>query len=380
MNLPGFFSDFLSEIRPTDSQLDDAKTGHETLRKRLKEDEALADVIVSDFLQGSYRRATAIRPTGDQRSDVDVIVVTNLDSSSYTPEEALQQFVPFVEKHYKGKYHLQSRSIAIELSYVDLDLVVTAAPSEAQKSMLLSDAVKADVTPEDVNDWRLVKDWVEPQKRAQLGWYRIAEALKREAEWKSEPLLIPDRDLKTWEKTHPLAQIQWTWDKNRKTNSYYVNVVKAIKWWHRYCHAECKYPKGYPLEHIIGYCCPDGIDSVADGVTLTFESIVSSFSTKAALKQTPFLANHGIPDQNVLHRLSGDDFSAFYDRCKTAAGIAREALDETDKVKSAQLWRKLFGPKFPEPEDEGTDSLGGQSSGGFTPRTEATVVSGGRFA
>lgn len=208
MNLPSFFSDFLSEIRPTDSQLQDAKTGHETLRTRLENDENLSGLLVSTFLQGSYRRATAILPTGEQRSDVDVIVVTNLDSHTITPEEALQQFVPFVEKYYKGKYHLRGRSIAIEPSYVDLDLVVTAAPSEAQQSILSTDAVRADVTPEDVNDWRLVKDWIEPPKRVQLEGTRIADAVKSEAEWKAEPLLIPDRDLKTWEKTHPLAQIQ----------------------------------------------------------------------------------------------------------------------------------------------------------------------------
>jgi hypothetical protein len=70
VKVPSFFSDFLSEIRPTDSQLQDAKTGHETLRTRLENDENLSGLLVSTFLQGSYRRATAIRPTGEQRSDV----------------------------------------------------------------------------------------------------------------------------------------------------------------------------------------------------------------------------------------------------------------------------------------------------------------------
>jgi len=45
-----------------------------------------------------------------------------------------------------------------------------------------------------------------------------------------------------------------------------VNVVRSIKWW-RHEHADelPKYPKGYPLEHMIGHVLPDGIDSVPEG-------------------------------------------------------------------------------------------------------------------
>ena len=78
MDLPSYFTDFLSAIRPTDSQKEDYQKGHKTLRERLNNDEKLSPILVSDFLQGSYRRATAIRPVGDKRPDVDVIVVTNL--------------------------------------------------------------------------------------------------------------------------------------------------------------------------------------------------------------------------------------------------------------------------------------------------------------
>ena len=83
-----------------------------------------------------------MRPKNGKRSDVDVIVVTKLDKDEYTPEEALDLFVPFLEEHYKDKYRIQGRSIGIELSYVDLDLVVTAAPSESQIGILEADSVK----------------------------------------------------------------------------------------------------------------------------------------------------------------------------------------------------------------------------------------------
>src|SRR5438046_3181332 len=101
MELPTYFNDFLSEIRLTSAQTEDCRTGHTTLRNRLLADEKLSKVIVNTFLQGSYRRATAVRPKGDSWADVDVIVVTKLHRDEYTPERALEQFVPFLEKHYK---------------------------------------------------------------------------------------------------------------------------------------------------------------------------------------------------------------------------------------------------------------------------------------
>lgn len=127
--VPTYFSDFLSNIRLSDNQINDLKTGHTILRERLLADEDLSPIIVSTFLQGSYRRSTAVKPKNGNRSDVDIIVVTNLNSENTTPEDALNKFIPFLDKYYKGKYCKQGRSFGISLSYVDLDIVPTSAPS-----------------------------------------------------------------------------------------------------------------------------------------------------------------------------------------------------------------------------------------------------------
>lgn len=82
-SLSTYFRDFLKEIRPTTNQRDEMRTGHLTLRDRLAADEELKPICVTDFLQGSYRRSTAIRPAGESRSDVDIVVVTNLKREDY---------------------------------------------------------------------------------------------------------------------------------------------------------------------------------------------------------------------------------------------------------------------------------------------------------
>jgi len=381
LELPSYFKDFLKEIRPTQNQRNDLITGSRTLRKRLLEDEVLASIIVNTFLQGSHRRATAIRPKNDKRSDVDVVVVTKLSQDEYTPEAAMDVFVPFLDRHYQGKWEFQGRSMGITLSYVDLDLVITSAPTESEIGILESDSVTSEDTPEDVGDWRLNKSWVSLEHRMQANAMRRLKESAQEPEWKLNPLYIPDRDAQRWEPTHPLEQISWTWGKNQACNTHYVNVVKALKWWRRVQHTTPKYPKGYPVEHLIGYCCPDGITSIAEGVTLTLENIVSRFRIHASLKSTPDLRDHGVPSHNVFKRVSGEDFAQFYEQVKEAAQIARLAYNAETVKESADAWRELFGEKFPEaPDTKENSGSGGQNSGGYTPRATVSTVGGGRFA
>lgn len=372
MELTSSFNSFLADIRPTASHISDFITGHQTLKKRLLADERLSPIIVSTFLQGSYRRATAVRPKGDKRADVDLVVVTKLKREEYTPQEAMNLFVPFLNKHYEGKWEFQGRSMGIGLSYVDLDLVITSAPSEAETVALKSASVTTEDTPETVDDWRLVPSYVSFAERSLPGAAWRVEMARKEDEWKLSPLHIPDREAEQWDETHPLAQIRWTWDKNKSCNKHYVNVVKAIKWWRRVNHQTPKYPKGYPVEHIIGQCCPDGINSVAEGVTRTLEAIASNYQTYATLGIVPTMSDHGVPAHNVLHRLTGEDFAAFHAQVREAAVIARRALDAATARESAEEWRKLFGEKFPLPAKSESGSrevkLGTAAGSGGGPR------------
>jgi hypothetical protein len=363
MKLPTYFSTFLTEIRLTTAQTDDCRTGHTTLRRRLLADDKLSGIIVNTFLQGSYRRATAVRPKGESRADVDVIVVTKLHKDEFTPGRALEQFVTFLDTHYKGKYKPQGRSFAIELSYVDLDVVPTAAPSESEIGILQDPAIGDDETPDATKAASALPWWLTANEGRVVQYSKaFAEEARQDPEWQIEPLLIPDRDVEDWTPTHPLEQIRWTWEKNRACNGHFVNVVKAIKWWRR-LNAEPKYPKGYPVEHLIGQHCPDGIESVAEGVKRTLEAIVTTYAWHAQTGQKPVLWDHGVPSHDVFKRVSAEDFAAFYKLVVGAAKLAREALDATTVRSSANKWRDLFGSKFPSPPD-GDDDGGDDDDGG----------------
>lgn len=372
MELKSDFEAFLSEIRLTKNQRACLRDGHARLRKRLREDEDLSPIIVSDFLQGSYRRHTAVRPKNERRPDVDIIVVTNLSEEEYTPRQAMDQFVPFLKRHYREKWRHQGRSFGIELAEVDFDVVITSAPSEVDARVLRSDSV---ITIEDISralDWRLHPSWVALDRRALV---RDVESRLREAktqpEWKTRPLRISDREAGTWEDTHPLEQIRWTRDMNSDTGGHFVSVVKSLKWWRLVNYQEPEHPKGFPLERIAGECCPRGISSVAEGLTRTLEMIGSKYRPLYQARQKPRLPDYGVPEHDVLHRLEVDDFLDFYDQASEGANLARRALDSTERTESGNLWRELLGSKFPKPPGKGKS---------YTSPSEPALPGKGRFA
>jgi len=365
MELRPQFDTFLRDIRPSERNKQEWRTGSATLRSRLLADPDLSPLIVSTFLQGSVRRSTAVRPTGGKRSDVDVVTVTTIDHNQETPAVAMKRFEPFLERHYSGKWTKQDRSYAIELSYVDLDLVVTALPTAPDERTALaalykSEAVQTLDTLEERNDWRLNKNWREDANPIFEAAADSAKDDEPASAWQPHPLMLPDRTIRDWGPTHPLAQIAWAAQKNRACNGHFVNVVRSIKWWrHEHTVSLPKYPKGYPLEHMIGIVLPDDINSVAEGLTLAFEGIRDTFKDNYLAGTVPVLPDHGVPSHDVMKRVTPKDFRAFYEGVAAAAGTARKALDSTDAVESGELWQGLLGKCFPLPDPSGGDRTRG---------------------
>lgn len=311
MNLPSYFKDFLAEIEPSPSYKEDQQSGHKTLRKRLAEDEDFKFIHVNTFLQGSYKRKTAIHPG----KDVDIVVVTSLDPDRTIPTDANAKLGKVLRKYYNDVAP-QNRSFCVRLSYVTMDVVLAT-------SRLLTK-----------NAW-LVET------------VRIADSIDTAGAWSSSPLLIPDRDLGAWVETHPKAQLAWTADLNSACGGYFVPLVKMFKWWRKETYQQPKNPKGYILERIAGECVDTTKRDHAEGFVTLLENIVAKYSASAHAGLVPHLPDPGVPSHNVAHRLSSDDFKTFTEKVEKALPAARAALSETDIPKSADLWRKLFGEKFP---------------------------------
>lgn len=313
------FRKFLERIHPSQSQLREFRRAHLELSRRLRSDPELKKFHVATFLQGSYRRSTALRPlAGGEGSDVDLVFVTNLDPTRYGPEKALKLLRPFLRRHYSN-VRVQGRSFRIQGDEVALDLVLASAPSRVDLQQLLAEE-RAEP----------LEDGFEPTE-AELN------------AWKTEPLLIPDRTTDCWRESHPLAQLASTRGKNARCNQHFLGVVKALKCWKAYHPGLPEHPKSYPLERLIEECCPDDIQSVAEGLTLTLEEIARRYARGGK----PRLAAHRVSSSDVLGRTSEADFARFVRCAADAAETARRAFDATNEVESAVAWGRLFGPVFP---------------------------------
>ena len=339
MELDAQLRELVSEISPTEEQQGNLRDAHIQLRESLMADQALKPMIVGTFLQGSYRRHTSIRPESGDKPDVDVVVVTRLDRSQYTPEAAMNTLIPFLNRHYPGMWKKKGRSIGIELPEVKLDVVLTSAPSETEERAILEF----------------------------LQWEGNGDIPSRASnEWEKAPLWIPAREARTWQRTHPLEQIRWTHEKNASTNGHYIHVVKLVKWWWQTQHPGQEYPRSYPLEHIVGDCCPDGVTSLAQAFTETLEEIERRYRRNASIGAAPCLSDRGVPEQNVLSRMKDNDFIQFHKKSRAAADVARKAINSVDEGESANLWSRILGSSYPVQK-------------GFTPREQTSQLKDGRF-
>ncbi|MDO5841972.1 MAG: nucleotidyltransferase [Methanobrevibacter ruminantium] len=335
MILDTYFKDFLSNINLTKNQISRIKNAHETLRNRLKNDEELSKYIIDTFLQGSYKRATAIRPKNGEKSDVDIVVVLNLNKDEIEPNKIFNLFENFLEKYYED-YEFNNKSIRITLSDVDIDLVITLL-DDFSTSFSKNFFNKNVIT--------LMNENFNPK------------------DYKKGYLYLPNTQENKWIKINPTAQIICTTSKNKKTNGIYIKVVKAIKWWQRLNYPD-SHIKSYPLERLIFECCPNEIRNIGEGVLLTFKNMIK-------YEQKPYLKDFAL-ETDVLENISYFEYSKFFSRAYEASEISKQAYLEEDGDESIKLWKELFGNKF--------DNSDTTKNSGFTKPNKKADVPSGRFA
>lgn len=288
MELASNFKAYLSLIEPTSAHVTAAKSAHEKVREILRTDEESKSAHKASFLSGSYARSTAIKDI----NDVDVIWVVDIDRSITAPAVVLSWLHGILSRHYK-ETRPQGRSVGVNAAKnVWLDIVPT--------------------TPLYADDG---------------------------------PLWIPDREAKEWVQTHPRGQIAAGVEKNKTTESYYVQVVKLIKAWRDRLPTESSRPKSYILETLVHQTITLP-SSHAVAVVNVLEGIKNMYSVDRHLKIVPNISDPGYSSVNVAKRWSAADFEAFMSQVSSAEAVARQAYNEADEAKSRKLWSSLFGADF----------------------------------
>lgn len=291
------FEDFLRDIEPSQTTKARASSAHTALRDYLTRNEDFRKVHERTYLSGSYKRDTAIRPKVSEgeveRSDVDIIVQTN-----HTQADCPIEVVNLLYKTIKSGYsnvRKQQRSIGVETEQASMDVVPIIEPFGSDG-----------------------------------------------------PLFIPDRKLEDWVETNPARHTQWTTEINQARGGRFKPLVKLLKWWRRENPTVSKHPKGFVIECITAECMDKDETHYGELFARTLEGIVSKYAISILLEQVPRIEDPGVSGNSVTTGISLAAFNGFYRKAVTHAELARVALVEEDSDRATEIWREIFGDRFPK--------------------------------
>jgi hypothetical protein len=287
------FSELLADIEPSPTTKTHASSAHTKVRDHLRTHATFKNRWEGDFLAGSYSRDTAIRPKktsdGHERPDVDIIMVTNFDPDVDHPDDVLQELSDALEDGGFNVERINKRSVRVLMPNAEIDVVP-------------------------------VVEWGDSYK-------------------------LPDRDLGTWKATNPPAHNTWSSGQNTEFGGRFKPEVKLFKWWRRE-NKTGKRPKGFVLEVLVAKHATSDETHYGEAFAQMLENIYQVYGTMADLGQKPYLADPGLPGNDILSKVSITDWKAFIERVRVHAGYARRAQEETDIDEATRLWRKLFGDRF----------------------------------
>ena len=310
MSTQAQFNKLLTDIEPSSTTAAAASSAQQALRKYLAGHKDFKAVHVDTFLAGSYARDTSIRPRIIKgvlsRPDVDIVVVTN-----HTFEDDPAEVIELLLSCLDGEY---------EVTNPDNDRSVGVATA----------AVKMDVVP-------------------------VIKAAKGDP----NSYYIADRRLGRWIPTNPPGHTEWATRVNKATGGRFKPLVKLFKWWRRENPTAEKgnRPKGFVIEKIVADAMSATEDNYPELFTRTMESIVSGFAIEHAVGLVPTIEDPSVPGNNICSRLTFQEFSAFYKKADAHAKLARKALSETDEDKALEMWRQIFGDRFPASGKRAHESL-----------------------
>ena len=300
------FTEFIADINPSQTTNDRSRAAHDNVRSALREDGNYSSDLIRDFLGGSYRRQTAIRPmtkAGDtERPDVDIYVVVRGELWASTPETLIGNLYSALNRN-RAALHIERLernrcSVSIATKTADMDV-----------SPLLD--------------------------RQSDGHYRIG-----------------NRDTNEWYATDPEEHTNWSSATNSTYEGRFKPTVKMLKWARRQNPTRNKHPKSFALEVIVADHMSATEDHYGKIVHGMFDSFASAYGVCRSLGMCPRINDPAIPRGDLLAGVSGDAFCSFYDNLVKHRDDASKALLAEDQDEATTYWRRIFGSRFPSPKSD----------------------------
>ncbi|MBX5141231.1 nucleotidyltransferase [Rhizobium lentis] len=288
------FTELLADIEPSATTKSRASGGHTGIRDHLRTQEQFKNRYVSSFLSGSYARSTSIRPRtsadGEERADVDIIVVTNFSTNDH-PDDVLNEVCRALEDGGEGYEveRINKRSVRVETWQADMDIVP------------------------------VVQTW--------------------------NGYMIPDRDNGTWKFTNPPVHTSWSAEQNERFGGRFKPLVKLFKWWRR-INPSGRRPKGFVLENLVSLHAPVSETHSGEAFAQLLENIYDAYGFLVTMDQKPFIADPADQSNDILGKVTVAQWKDFVEKVRVYAHIARRAQEAEDMEEATRQWRRVFGDRF----------------------------------
>lgn len=287
MSLQTAFQTFLSDIEPSKTTIEQISSAHKALRSYLTSHDSYGKHCVHTYLSGSYAKHTSIRPAKDvDNIDVDIIVETDYGTDSNSADAINELRDALADSSKYSSAHLQTHSVGISLSNLDIDVVPLAIVGENRFIGCIDDG--------------------------------------------------------KWAKTNPKGHIEWSTAVNEERDGKFKPVVKIMKWWRREnCPDDERWPKGITLEKIVADYFPDELSLYEDIVIQLMENIVDSYETILADGIKPKVIDPSLETNDLAEGYRAGDFEAF------VRAIHGDLNLISEEGSSSSTWRKILGSRFP---------------------------------
>ncbi|MBX3491532.1 MAG: nucleotidyltransferase [Parvibaculum sp.] len=298
------FAEFIKDITPSETTVSNCQSAHTNVRKALMKDEKFRGRVKRVFLGGSYRRSTAIRPKtkggSTERPDVDLYVVVDGSPWDSDPAALMDDLYAALNRARDdlGITAIKRNrcSIALSMSKADLDA-----------SILL--------------------------ERQDDDLYRIG-----------------NRNTGEWYKTDPDEHTNWSAKQNTRCSGRFNPMVRMVKWARRQNKTVSRHPKSFALETFIAPHIHETETHYGQLFHGWCKNFVEAYAFNRMLGMRPSLEDPAVPGGNILAGVTNDEFCAYYDKIAKHRDDAAKALAEEDQDKATDLWRRIFGDRFPKPK------------------------------
>lgn len=295
LKLNDYFKKFEGNISLNPTRVNRIESAVNSWEIKFKEDEELKGIFIDYYTQGSYSTKTGIRPKNDGEFDVDVVLVLDIDENQ-DPKIILNKIKDRIKSHKEFEDRVKVKDRCVRIDYAK-DFHVDVVPA-----FTYSDYIK-----------------------------------------------IPSKKDGEWTKSNPAGFTEWCNEINVKSDSYFSNTVKILKYWRDEKVGEDTAPKSILITTLIGNAHtkkPSIAETLVETLKVMQQELESLIEELDDDEDVPFVANPSLLDENLARNWTKLKAQRFLNKLSKLKDDCEAAMDESNKEESIKLWQVIFGSSY----------------------------------